>query len=248
MQKDPQRYVIYCHHSYVQINLFYIQTGTEQCYVPPPPKPIKPIRPIYYSGRGRKWKNNQGIQDNGNYHISNDEFFSNWVNIQDIKYSNMIKSFDVPYNCNEWNKIILHIRDPHKRKVERIERIQHAKLWRSYWSYCNSLKSKRGYNVKEGGFWHGTRTCKPHKIWKEKGFDKNHARIGGCLWYATENTYSMGGFQHVRSDGKHQVFLAFVATGNRSDCKFIRNDKILNVYKNEATYPAYLLSYKNVLK
>lgn len=56
----------------------------------------------------------------------------------------------------------------------------------------------------------------------------------------------MGGFQHVMSNGKHQVFLAFVSCGNKSDVKFIRNDKILNVYKNAATYPAYLLTYKNV--
>eukprot|EP00483_Globobulimina_turgida_P009588 UN09607 len=57
----------------------------------------------------------------------------------------------------------------------------------------------------------------------------------------------MGGFQHAKSNGQHQVFLAFVCCGNnQKDVKFIRQNKILNVYKDAATYPAYLLTYKNV--
>jgi len=224
-----------------------IHPGTEQCYVPPPPKPIIPYQPpSYHYNKPYKGKNKN--INNGNYHITVDEFQNNWVNVMDIRSSNMIQSFDVPLNSQEWNKVIMHIRDPSKRRVERIERIQNANVWRSFWKYCESQRSRRGSQFRVGGFWHGTRTHKPSVIWKTKGFLKEKSRIGGCLWYATENTYSMGGFQHVMTDrsGRHQVFLAFVCCGNKSDVKFIRQDKILNVYKNAATYPAYLLTYKNV--
>jgi len=215
-----------------------IHYGNEQCYVPPPPKPVIP----YYNHNANKLIPSYNT---GNYHITNEEFINNWVNVYDIKTSNIVQAFDVPYHSDEWNKVIKHIRDPHKRKVERIQRIQNASVWRAYWAYCTSQRKKGRSQVKVGGFWHGTRTHKPEVIWKNQGFLKEKSRIGNCLWYATENTYSMGGFEHNSDHGKKQVFLAFVCCGNTHDVKFIRNDQILNVYKNAATYPAYLLTYKN---
>eukprot|EP01084_Bolivina_argentea_P294898 507561_1 len=203
-----------------------IHNGNEQCYVPPPPKPRR-------------------IHNAGNYHITNEEFVGNWVNVKDIKYSDMVQAFDVAFDCDEWKKVVTHVRDPAKRKIERIQRIQNAKVWRKYWAYCQKLKQQRSVKVEVGGFWHGTRTHKPDLIWKHNGFLKAKSRIGNCLWFATENTYSMNGFQHVISSSKHQVFLSFVCCGDTNHVKFIRSNKILNVYHDDATYPAYLLTYKN---
>ena len=203
-----------------------IHPGNEQCYVPPPPKP--------------KYMNT------GNYHISSEEFINNWVNVKDIKYSNIVQAFPVPFESDEWCKVISHIRDPGQRKVERIQRIQNAKVWRAFDAYYQKKKQQKNSHVQVGGFWHGTRTHKPSVIWQYDGFLKSKSRIGNCLWFATENTYSMNGFQHVISGSQHQVFLAFVCCGDSNDVKFIRNDAILNVYKDAATYPAYLLTYKNV--
>ena len=74
---------------------------------------------------------------------------------------------------------------------------------------------------------------------------RNPPSIRYASRFATENTYSMNGFQHVLGNRKHQCFLAFVCCGHQGDVKFIRQNKILNVYKDAATYPAYLLTYSN---
>eukprot|EP00485_Elphidium_margaritaceum_P013387 CAMPEP_0202731034 /NCGR_PEP_ID=MMETSP1385-20130828/186943_1 /ASSEMBLY_ACC=CAM_ASM_000861 /TAXON_ID=933848 /ORGANISM="Elphidium margaritaceum" /LENGTH=743 /DNA_ID=CAMNT_0049397317 /DNA_START=44 /DNA_END=2275 /DNA_ORIENTATION=- len=220
-----------------------IHFGNEQCYVPPPPPKPRP-RPIKHRhGHGHGGVN---VMNTGNYHMSNEEFINHWVNLTDIKSSTMIEVFDVPYHGAEWLTVCKHIRDPNKRHVERIQRIQNAKVWRAFWAYCQGQKQGNMHGTKVGGFWHGTRTHKPDVIWKSTGFLVSKSRIGNCLWYATENIYSMGGFQHSLPDGRQQVFLAFVCCGNHNDVKFIRNNQILNVYKDAATYPAYLLTYKNV--
>lgn len=129
----------------------------------------------------------------GNYHFSVDEFASHWVNVKDISRSQMIQCFDVPLNSNEWNKVIDHLRDPSMRTISRIQRVQNAAVWRSFEAYFCKMKRKKQHNVKVGGFWHGTRTHDPALIWKHNGFLKSKSRIGGCLWFATENTYSMNG-------------------------------------------------------
>ena len=102
-----------------------IHNGNEQCYVPPPPQPVIP----YYNNNNKHNYNKNYKYNTSNYHITADEFINNWVNVMNINTSNMIQSFDVPFNSQEWNKVILHIRDPNKRKIERIERIQNAKVW-----------------------------------------------------------------------------------------------------------------------
>jgi len=220
-----------------------LHRGDEQC--PPPPPPPKPIfvAPPAVLRIPRHGRHVEVEQNLGNYHFAVDEFANQWVNVNDISSSNMISTFDVPLHSNEWNKIIDHLRDPSVRKIVRIQRIQNAKVWRSFESYCDKMRRKHGGNMRVGGFWHGTRTHDPKLIWKSKGFLKSKSRIGNCLWFATENTYSMNGFQHVMSNGQHQCFLAFVCCGDGDDVKFIRSDQILNVYKDAATYPAYLLTY-----
>ena len=145
---------------------------------------------------------------------------------------------DVIKNSAEWKSIVQHMKYP-EGKVLKIERIEHKLLWKNYSNYSSSL----GGTLKEVRVWHGTRRTDPALIYRN-GFDKSKSRVGGCLWYAVNSSYSMNGFQHPCENGKYQLFLCFVAGGNKKDVKYIRNNKILNVYKNEATYPAYLITYQ----
>ncbi len=92
--------------------------------------------------------------------------------------------------------------------------------------------------------WHGTRQTAPQTIWKGSGFDVRFANVGGCIWFALQNNYSMSGYQYTGDAAGNQVFLAFVACGDQEAVKFIRGGQILNVYKNEATYPAYIVTYQ----
>jgi len=145
---------------------------------------------------------------------------------------------DVIKNSNEWNGIVKHMKYP-PEKVLKISRVQHKSLWAKYSSYSSSL----GGALKEVKVWHGTRKTNPSLIYSN-GFLKEKSRVGGCLWYAVNSSYSMNGFQHPIGNGQSQLFLCLVAGGKDNDVKYIRNNKILNVYKNEATYPAYLITYK----
>ena len=143
----------------------------------------------------------------------------------------------------EWNEIVAHMRYS-STKIVRIQRVEQPQLWNRYWTYYKSL----GSSCREVKVWHGTRSTQPSLIYNG-GFKKEHSRIGGCLWYAVNSSYSMNGFQHnvprtSTSDyGNKQLFLCLVAAGNRNDVKYIRGNMILNVYQNDATYPAYLITY-----
>lgn len=156
----------------------------------------------------------------------------------------MCESHKVKRNSKEWRRILSHVSDG--RNILRIERVQNARLWRNYQKYCKRLSEKQKYPIDERFVWHGTRSTEPSVLWRGTGFDLAFARVGGCLWYAVENSYSMGGFQYTNPmSGESQVFLALVACGNPVDCKIIQSGRgILNVYKNEATYPAYVVTYR----
>ena len=60
--------------------------------------------------------------------------------------------------------------------------------------------------------------------------------------FAQNNNYSCGGYQwrDPAPPGLSCVFLCLIALGHPDDVK-IRSPGILNVFKNEATYPAYLV-------
>ena len=70
-----------------------IHNGNEQC--PPPPKPKPVIKPLpFFPNHGGPSEQ----QNRGNYHFTKDEFANHWVNVQDIRSSDMVQSFDVPRN------------------------------------------------------------------------------------------------------------------------------------------------------
>ena len=165
-------------------------------------------------------------------------FRAKWQHNHEMDPQNNAVLTEVNKNSSEWNAIVTHLKYP-PEKVLNIKRIEHNQLWNKYITYCNSL----GPLLQEVQVWHGTRKTDPSLIYNN-GFLKEKSRVGGCLWYAVNSSYSMNGFQHVIGNGKSQLFLCLVAGGNTTHVKYIRNNKILNVYQNDATYPAYLITYK----
>ena len=161
------------------------------------------------------------------------------------KNSKMMKAYKVKRGSIEWNEVISNMQTMNNFNIMKIERLQNSRLYREYYKHCKQMILKRSMNVNEMNVWHGTRQTDPATIWKGNGFDVRYANVGGCIWFAIQNSYSMGGYQFMKSNVECQVFLAFVSTGDYESVKFIRNGQILNVYKNQTMYPAYLVTYHN---
>ena len=68
---------------------------------------------------------------------------------------------------------------------------------------------------------------------------------GGCIWFAVHSTYSMTGYGYqLQGRGTSTLMLSMVAVGNPDHVRFIRNNEILNVFENAATYPGYLVEFR----
>merc|ERR1719291_78985 len=96
--------------------------------------------------------------------------------------------------------------------VMRIDRLQNSRLYREYFKHFKRMILKNKLLLSQMSVWHGTRATDPATIWKGGGFDVRYAKVGGCVWFAVQNSYSMGGYQFRKSNGENQVFLAFVAS------------------------------------
>eukprot|EP01084_Bolivina_argentea_P282859 484306_1 len=187
--------------------------------------------------------------------LYNNKFLNNWKKLKIdknnilnpykiLKKNNkMIKCFKVKRDSIEWKIVISNMQTINQFNVTRIDRIQNSKLYMEYYKHCKKMILKRAMSVNELSVWHGSRQTDPSIIWKGIGFDVRRANVGGCIWFAIQNNYSMGGYQFRKYNGENQVFLAFVATGDYESVKFIRNGQILNVYKNQTMYPAYVVTY-----
>ena len=158
------------------------------------------------------------------------------------KQSKMMKLYPVRRRSAEWDEVVSNLQSP--RTVTRIERVQNSRLYRAYYRHCKELALRKGVSVQQLSVWHGTRQTAPDTIWKGSGFDVRFANVGGCIWFALQNSYSMAGYQYTGGGVGNQVFLAFVACGDQEAVKFIRGGQILNVYKNETMYPGYIVTYQ----
>ena len=145
---------------------------------------------------------------------------------------------DVDQDTDEYAEVVGQL-ECAAEQVVGVQRVEHGRLWERYVAYATGL----GGALQEVRVWHGTRKTAPELIYTN-GFLKEKSRGGGCLWFAVRSSYSMRGFQHPVGNGHNQLFLCLVAGGNAQDVKYIRKNRILNVYKDEATYPAYLITYK----
>ena len=160
--------------------------------------------------------------------------------IKKFKKSSMQKMYKVKKNSKEWKKVMNYMTDKYNFNVIRIERLQNCHLFYKY--YKNAIKmAKKGMEINQVGAWHGSRNNHPDSIWKNIGFSVSYAKIGGCIWFAQQNNYSMSGYQY-QNGSESQVFLGFISSGDYQTVKIIRTN-IYNVYKDENTYPAYLVTY-----
>lgn len=148
------------------------------------------------------------------------------------KQSKMMKLYAVKRGSTEWNEVISNMQTQ-SFTVTRIDRVQNGRLYRAYYRHCKSMVLRKRKSVQQLSVWHGTRQTAPETIWKGTGFDVRFANVGGCIWFAVQNSYSMGGYQYTGNGMGKQVFLAFVASGDEESVKFIRGGQILNVYKNQ---------------
>jgi len=175
--------------------------------------------------------------------INNETFHAWWQDAKKKKpSSNEVSITEVVKDSSEWKSVLSHI-DYRKNSILKIERIQNEIIWNKYINYCDNL-TKNNKMIREICVWHGTRKTDPKVIYEGVGFDKNQARIGSCLWFAVSSSYSMNGFQFTDENTReNKVFLTLVAAGNENDVRFIRDDAILNVFCNEATYPCYIITW-----
>ena len=155
-----------------------------------------------------------------------------------------------------------------------IQQIYNTWLWNPYEQSRERLSDKNNGVTNEMYLFHGTSRTPPDQIHSsEKGFDFRFAGKG--LWgegaYFAVNSQYSDAYAHVLTDGKRQIFLASVLTGescscseNRSlkmppvkdtgDIRFVgecydsvrghaRGSDIYVVYDHHRSYPAYLITY-----
>ncbi|CAF2647099.1 unnamed protein product [Rotaria sp. Silwood2] len=160
-------------------------------------------------------------------------------------------------------------------KIDKIERVQNVRMWRHYAFRHLELKKELNHmpNLQiEMELFHGTRATLPSEIYNgEYGFDMTYSTSG--MWgigtyFAKNASYSCNGYDYKLPNGKRQVFLAQVLTGDVHDCKSdpslrrppkknetkcglrynsVSGDtggsKVYIVYENRVAYPTYLITF-----
>ena len=164
-------------------------------------------------------------------------------------------------------------------KIDRIERVQNIHMWNHYALRRRELKKELRAipNAQiEMELFHGTKTAPPNEIYHgEYGFDMtycSHGMWGIGTYFAKNASYSCGTYRHQLPDGKIQVFLAQVLTGDVHDCppdsalrrppkkneavsgrryNSVSGDtggsKVYIVYENRVAYPTYLITFTSKL-
>jgi O-acetyl-ADP-ribose deacetylase (regulator of RNase III) len=159
-------------------------------------------------------------------------------------------------------------------KIDKIERVQNLRLWSHYAfrrrEIKNDLSLKPNLQI-EMELFHGTRTTPPNEVYNgDCGFDMRFSTSG--MWgigsyFAQNASYSCTGYAHQLSNGKRQVFLAHVLTGDVHDCPSNQSlrmppkktdssglrynsvsgvtggSKVYIVYENRVAYPTYLITF-----
>ncbi|CAF0740399.1 unnamed protein product [Adineta steineri] len=163
-------------------------------------------------------------------------------------------------------------------KIDKIERVQNLRLWNHYAfrrrTLRQELSDKPDLQI-EMELFHGTRATLPSEIYNgEYGFDMSYCTSG--LWglgtyFAMSASYSCQSYSYGLADGKRQVFLAQVLTGDVFDYKN-KNDptlrrapkknesisggtryssvsgetggsKVYIVFENRVAYPTFLITF-----
>ncbi|CAF4845211.1 unnamed protein product [Rotaria sp. Silwood1] len=111
-------------------------------------------------------------------------------------------------------------------KIDKIERVQNVRMWNHYVFRRRELRKELSImpNLQiEIELFHGTRTTPPSEIYNgEYSFDMTYSTSG--MWgigtyFAKNASYSGGSYAYQLPNGKRQVFLAQVLTGDVYDCQ-----------------------------
>jgi hypothetical protein len=162
-------------------------------------------------------------------------------------------------------------------KIDKIERVQNLRFWNHYAFrrriLQQELSDKPNLQI-EMELFHGTRTAPPNEIYDgEYGFDMTYCTSG--LWgigtyFAMNASYSCQSYSYQLPNGKRQVFLAQVLTGEVFDYKdkidqtlrrppkknestsgarynsvtgVTGGSKVYIVYENRVAYPMFLITF-----
>ncbi|CAF1389555.1 unnamed protein product [Didymodactylos carnosus] len=162
-------------------------------------------------------------------------------------------------------------------KIDKIERVQNLRLWNHYAFRRRTLQQELNNQPNlhiEMELFHGTKSTLPSEIYNgEYGFDMTFSTKG--MWgigtyFARNASYSCQGYSHQLPNGKRQVFLAQVLTGevhdykDKSDQTLRRppkknesisgarynsvsgktgNSQVYIVYENRVAYPTFLITF-----
>lgn len=183
---------------------------------------------------------------------------------------------DIPKNDPNFARIENRMRETMTNvTIDKIERVQNIRMWSHYAFRRRELKKDlRGLPTLqiEMELFHGTRAAPPSEIYHgEYGFDLTYSTSG--LWgigtyFAKNASYSCGSYSYHLPNGKRQVFLAQVLTGDVYDCKSdpklrrppkknesvsglrynsVSGDtggsKVYIIYENRIAYPTYLVTF-----
>ncbi|UJR19861.1 hypothetical protein I4U23_022994 [Adineta vaga] len=162
-------------------------------------------------------------------------------------------------------------------KIDKIERIQNVRLWSHYAFRRREMKKELRImpNLQiEMELFHGTRDALPSEVYNgDCGFDMRFSTSG--IWgigtyFAQKASYSCNSYAYSTPNGKKQVFLAQVLTGDVYDCQpngslrhppkknervsglrynSVSGDtggsKVYIVYENRVAYPTYLITFSS---
>ena len=160
-------------------------------------------------------------------------------------------------------------------KIKKIERVQNVRMWNHYAFRRRELQKElrhMPYLQIEMELFHGTSKTLPSEVYHgEYGFDMTFSTAG--MWgvgtyFAKNASYSCGQYAYQLSNGKRQVFLAQVLTGDVHTCNSDRSlrrppkknetvsglrynsvsghtggSNVYIVYENRVAYPAYLITF-----
>ena len=138
-------------------------------------------------------------------------------------------------------------------EITKLERIQSCKLLMRYLEYYQKCLNNDSTNMKERYLFYGPgHMTRPSKIWRSKtGFDISKSKIGKKLWFTSDASYAMSGFefgkikQHKIDKVKvmqHQIMLCLCCCSSK-DCDSYDDGLIYGFRNDSALYPAYTVSY-----
>ncbi|CAF0810911.1 unnamed protein product [Adineta steineri] len=189
-----------------------------------------------------------------------------------------VKLVEIPTSDPNFTRIEKRMKETMSNiKIHKIQRVQNIRMWSHYAFRRRELK-KDVYAIPnlqiEMELFHGTKATPPSEIYNgEFGFDMTFSTSG--MWgigtyFAKNASYSCNSYYSELPDGKRQVFLAQVLTGDVYNCKSdstmrrapkknegvsglrynsVSGDtggsKVYIVYENRVAYPTYLITFTN---